>query len=226
MLTCHQPMAERDQGRLPIVPAMSGASIGAMKATPRPGTSQHRESKPATALRSCNIVTLYEDFPAAIRAHRSFDRVTRALGGNLPVHATSWSFAMLGTPQLKATIARDSASAHAIVVAARGSRELPTHVAKWVENCINHNHGDNTVLVALHEDDLEAGAQPSPLCKSIERIADRTGVSFRCTKDFEKSALQGSRETATFETPRNPIRVVGNEPHPAAIVQRRRGIHD
>jgi hypothetical protein len=135
---------------------------------------------------------------------------------------------MLGRSQLKATVVRDSASANVIVIAANGTKELPEHIAEWVENCISHDPENGTVLVALHEghDGRKAGGDTGPLCASLEQIAHRHGATFMCSKDFEEHPEDDVAPDPAFETPRNPIRVAGSAPHPAAALHRWWGIND
>lgn len=140
--------------------------------------------------RPCKVVTLYEDFPAAIRAHDSFGRLMGRFSGERPVHATSWSFGMLGTQRLKATVARDAAEADVILVSANGDREIPPHVASCIADCISRDPDARPVVIALHDDALKADGAAGPLCKSLKQIADRRHAAFLCGADLKEAAAR------------------------------------
>jgi hypothetical protein len=143
-------------------------------------------SKSAPADRPCKVVTLYEDFPAAIRAHDSFGRLMGRFSSERPVHATSWSFGMLGTERLKATVARDAAEADVILVSANGDREIPPHVASCIADCISRKPDARPVVVALHDEALKADGAAGPLCKSLKQVADRRHAAFLCGADLKE----------------------------------------
>jgi hypothetical protein len=150
-----------------------------MKVSPSSGCSL----QPSTN-HSCKIVILYECIEDAIRAQKTYDRIVRNLGGRLPVHTTSWSFALLARPELNSAILRDTALADVIIVAMNGERELPPRIATWVEVSMNGDPEAHPVLIALHADGIEGDATESPLCASLKQIADRRHVSFMCNADF------------------------------------------
>jgi hypothetical protein len=179
---------------------------------------------PHTA-RVCKIVTFYEDFEAGMRAFRFFDSVARAFSGDLPVNATSWSFSMLGMSRLTAAVLRDSPSADVLVVAAHGVKDLPPHVAMWVDRCISREPNAEPVLVALTDDELEADGSATPLCSSLMRIADRRHATFvrtadlaRCVPEFPPEPVRDGRENADSE--------LGLARFPAIKHPRRWGIND
>jgi hypothetical protein len=133
-------------------------------------------------------VTFYETFGDAVRAHKAFDKIARDLSHDRQVQATSWSFDVLGRPELNATILRDSARADVIVVATDGRSTLPERIGKWVEVCMNRNSDAKPVVVALHDDGLETEDAVAPLCSSLRKIAARGEAAFMCNADLASSA--------------------------------------
>ena len=171
---------------LPVVAHAPASSLAVMKIRSLPAHPDFSDAQPLENSRTCNIVTFYEDFDSAIRAASTFDCLARSFGGNLPVSAASWSFSMLGNPRMKAAAIRNTADASVIVVAANGGRELPAHIAAWVENCISRDPDSKPVLVALHDDAVEGDGAAAPLCGSLSRIAGRKGAAFVCNSDLKQ----------------------------------------
>jgi hypothetical protein len=175
---------EREQGGVPIVRHRFTATLRPMYSTIHPSQwKRHRTQQPA-ACRFCKIVTFYEDFSDAVRAVQKFDGIVQAFSGERPVHATSWSFDLLAKAHLNSIILDDVKYADVIVVATHGDRELPARIATWVEICIHAIPGTKPVLVALHDEGLEAEGVNAPLCASLHEIANRTDARFMCNRDL------------------------------------------
>ncbi len=158
--------------------------MASMTPSAQPTLSECTEPTAVQADRRCKIVTFYREFADAIRAYQAFDAIAENYSRDLPVHATSWSFQLLGRPELSAAILRDSAFADVIVVAADGRVKLPDTVEKWIEVCMNGNRDAQPVVVALHDEGLNAHGREDPMCSSLERIAGRRGASFICSHDL------------------------------------------
>src|SRR6266853_1269729 len=104
--------------------------------------------------RTCNIVTFYEDFASAVHAYAAFDWLSRNVGNNLPVKPTSSSFAVLAVSPPLLSVLQESAPADVLVVSAHGDKDLPPHIAAWVEDCLSREPDAKPVLVALLDDEL------------------------------------------------------------------------
>ena len=189
-------------------------------------SSDCRKSKEPAADRVCKIVTFYEDFASAIRAQKTFGCLAKNFAGSLPVKATSWSFSMLRMPRFKPAVVRDAGSANVLVIAANGRRELPPHIAGWVERCIRRNPDDKPVVVALHEDGLEPKGEPGPLCASVNRIAGRRGATFMCSRDLEALMDHGLPVEPIHDAARSPIRVPTGTRCPISSTHRWWGINE
>jgi hypothetical protein len=138
--------------------------------------------------RRFKIVTFYEEFPDAIRAHQAFDTIARKFCGDEPVKASSWSFTLLGRADLNALILADVASADVVVVAASGAREIPRRIATWIEISLDANPDRRPVVLALHEDGLKAEGAGAQLCSGLEKIAGHRNARFMCNADLESHA--------------------------------------
>jgi hypothetical protein len=175
--------------------------------------------------RACKIVTFYEDFASAMRAYRVFEWLARNFSGDLPVKATSWSFSMLGMSRLTSTVLRDSASADVLVVSANGDKDLPPHVAAWIEDCISRERNAGPVLVALLDDEFEEDGSTAILCSSLERIANREGARFLRNRDLkERMHCDLSVEPARNGSG-NPVRARDTAPY-SIVTTHRWGIND
>lgn len=197
-----------------------------MKNSPRFTQSDPPESGPMAANRACNIVTFYEDLPAAVRAQRAFDSLAQHVSPDRPVHATSWSFSMLGMSDLNAAVLLDAALADVLVVAAKGDKELPPRIAAWVEICMNKGDKAEPVVVALHDDGLESDGAAAPLCSSLEKIASRQGATFMCSHDLETCRDRDLPAEPIDDEARCPIRVAAGTLFPDAGCHRWWGIND
>jgi hypothetical protein len=155
-----------------------------MNASNQPTTCGYRDKERPHADRSCKLVIFYQEFSDAIRAHQAFDTIVENFGHGREVRATSWSFHLLGRPELNAAVIRDSALADVIVIATDGRREVPERVQQWVEICMDGSPGARPVVVALHDEGLEADGAAAPLCSSLKQIADRRGAAFMCNHDL------------------------------------------
>jgi len=187
-----------------------------MKSGP-PVSRSCRDAQRAQGSRMCKIVTFYEDFNDAIRAHQMVDRIARRVNGDLPFLATAWRFGLLGKSELNATILRDVAVADVIVVASNGDRELPERVACWIEVCMNGLPDAMPVLVALHDEGSGANRAAGPFCASLRKLATSRHAKFMCNGDFG--------ECEAYQPPSEPVRVqrdghashVEIAPYPATI---------
>lgn len=185
-----------------------------------------REAKRGGVEDSFKVVFFYEDFDSAIHCRKAFDSIAHSFGRGRPVIANSWSFSMLGSSEFNAAILMDASTAEAIVIAARGDRELPTRVVTWIEMCVNGCRKPAPLLIALHAEELEPEVEAAPLCSSLECIASRQGVTAMCGRDLQKPT-GGVHPVATF--PRHSARAGGVlDPaiYPASGTPRRWGIND
>jgi hypothetical protein len=176
-----------------------------MKISPSPGRSLDVDSSERPLDRECRIVTLYEDFPAAIRAYQSFQDLAHRFSRGRPAQPTSWSFAMLGNPRLMSAIARESADADVIVVAANGDREPPDYVASWIRRLVNQKPGARPVVLALHDDGLTSDAGTAPLCRSLEQIAGERHAKFMCGADLDRQKSHPPKHAAAHVRPESRI---------------------
>lgn len=219
-------MPERERDGVPIADECVGHTLAAMKNSPQ----QSHSERPSTELppTDCghHIVTFYEDFDGALRAQRAFDAIAQHFSPDRPTHASSWSFTMLGMPDLNAAIVLDATLADVVVVAAKGDRPLPPRIAAWVEMCMNHGERATPAVVALHADGLEPEGAAAPLCSSLEGIAGRQGATFLCGRDLPGCG-EGELPVDRFDDDaRIPIRVAATASLPKALCHRWWGIND
>ena len=177
-----------------------------MPLSPPTARSNVRENRHPNAVRFCKIVTFYEDFSDAVRAVKKFDSIVQALSPDRPVHATSWSFNLLGKAELNSIILDDVSHADVLVLASNGNHGLPERIASWVEICMHAGPGRDPVIVALHDEGADADGVAGSLCSSLKTIAERTDATFMCNRDLA---------TVQSEAPAGPARAWQLEPHAA-----------
>ena len=156
-----------------------------MNSLPKSPDTERNEAHTECAERPCKIVVFWEDFDAAIHARKAFDSIVQCVGAGREVEASSWSFSMLGSTKFNAAVLMDASRADVIVVAARGDQEIPGRVATWLELSVMRNEEDAPVLIALHDEGLDAHNEAAPLCTSLQKIAARQGARFACSQDLE-----------------------------------------
>jgi len=159
-------------------------TVRTIHVVPHSTETKPRNAQQPEAGRFCKVVIFYEEFADASRAVQKFDDIIQGLSGDRPVYATSWGFDLLGKRDLNTIILNDVSSADVIVVAMHGDRELPERVASWVAICTAAVQTKKPVLVALHDDGMEADGVAAPLCKSLKDIACRTDAAFMCNHDL------------------------------------------
>lgn len=197
-----------------------------MKSHPNPPEAERNEAHTECTERPCKIVVFWEDFDAAIHARKAFDSVVQSASGGREVEASSWSFSMLASTKFNAAVLMDASRADVIVVAARGDQEIPGRFATWLELSVMRNTGDSPVLIALHDDGLDAHNEAAPLCTLLQKIAARQGARFACGQD-----LEGFRSDSFSRQPMNPSRAIQSQSHeptlrPYAATQRWCGINE
>jgi len=205
----------------------AGALEWGMDSSPLPSAEPKRREKQRThAGRHCKIVTFYEDFADAARAMKKFDSIVRAFGGDLPVHATSWSFELLCKARLNSIILDDVSHADVLIVASNGNRPLPERVASWVEICVHAAPGGKPVIVGLHDEELEPDGVAAPLCSSLDHAAKRTGAAFMCNRDLAERLKPDAASSPIRARRENPDSAVAAAQYPAAEDFRWWGIND
>jgi hypothetical protein len=134
----------------------------------------------------CRITLFYEDFQSAMHASHELGGLMHRLESAGPVRASSWSFDLLHSKRLAPTVARDSADADVVVVAAHGGQRVPAHVGEWIANCLARESDARPTVIALHDEALEADGGAAPLCDSLKQIADRQCACFLCGADLKQ----------------------------------------
>lgn len=97
-----------------------------------------------------NVVTVYEDFETGQNARKTYDFLAEHLGNEFRLNNQMWKFDVLAMPKLKEMAASDAAAADIILVAMRGTNDLPTEVREWMKLWLAH--GTRAIaMVALFE---------------------------------------------------------------------------
>lgn len=129
---------------------------------------------------SFNVVLVYEDFPAGIRATQMVDRLLHDLDPQFAYDSKIWKFDILQIAQLRELAVQDAADADLIIIAAHGTTELPAAVKCWINLWLARAGRSRRALVSL----LNSRAEPSPSAGSIRsylrEIAQKGQMDFFC----------------------------------------------
>jgi hypothetical protein len=215
-----QRLSETRRAGLPIVAFSAATTLRRMNFLPR---TVH---VPRHAANPCKIVTFYEDFMAATRAYQIFDWLVQTFGGNLPVTTTSWSFSMLAMSRLTDAVLRASPSADVLVISASGDKDLPAHVALWMDRCITREPDSEPVLLALTAADWEEAEPATPFLASVEQIAIRRRARFMNGKSVAEHLKPRLAPEPPPREPHNPVRFDSKTTRAPVFWNRRWGIND
>lgn len=122
-----------------------------------------------------NVVIAYEDFETGQHARKTYDFLVEHLGEEFCLHNQMWKFDVLAMPKLREMAASDAAAADIVMVAVRGSNELPAEVKEWMELWLSQ--GTRAIaVVALFED---SGQSIANLVQDyLAEVARRANVEF------------------------------------------------
>ena len=126
------------------------------------------------------IVIVYEDFAAGVRAKRILDRLGAALKPAIEINTGLWKFELLDDPQLREHAASEASKADMIVVSARGDSDLPTAVKNWVERWLAQKGGGLAALVALLDHPPQTDDSSWPAYAYLLQVAGEGKMDFFC----------------------------------------------
>ena len=97
----------------------------------------------------------------------------------LHVNSCSWSFRNLERADLRSITIRDGAAADVIIIAVADVGDVPEHVKRWLEACLQKQRKGRAVLVDLHEEDA-AHDGPENVCTFLGGLAERWRTELLC----------------------------------------------
>ena len=109
-----------------------------------------------------------------------------ALGTDLLVRSTCWSFAMLERPDGAALALHSAAEADVVIIAGTGPEPVPQHVQEWLDSCLEHQMVRRAMLVGLDGGDQHHAGMRGPLCAYVASQASRWQTDFMCNEDFDE----------------------------------------
>ncbi len=124
------------------------------------------------------IVLVYEDMTAALRAVGQLFKLRCQLPGGFEQRLSTWNFAMLDQPDLRARVSADTAAAGLIVIAASSpGRQLPAHVANWLRDALSTRaDGQPCAVAPLFTHQRQPDGPDSPRLRYVHHLAAETGA--------------------------------------------------
>src|SRR5262249_16701684 len=126
-----------------------------------------------------NIVVVYEDFFTGAYAIRTVERLFQHgnKGRDLRIE-NLWQFDLLDNPKLREIAAAEAAKADLVIICARGSRELPSSIKRWLQQWLGKRADGQVAMVTLLDDSSQDVHQRSRLELYLEECAHRAGMGF------------------------------------------------
>ncbi|MHB8519479.1 MAG: hypothetical protein ACYDH9_01860 [Limisphaerales bacterium] len=127
-----------------------------------------------------NVVLVYEDFPAGVRAKQTLDRLLHDLDPQFVYNSKIWKFDILQISQLRELAAQDAADADLIILAACGTTELPAGVKCWINLWLARAGRSRRALVSLLDNRTEPATNRGSICSYLREIAQKGHMDFFC----------------------------------------------
>ena len=108
-----------------------------------------QQTKPMESNLEIEVVIVYENFAAGIRAKSMLDRLSAALQPEFGINRGLWKFELLDYPQLREQAAIEALKADMIVVSTNGDSDLPEHIKNWIESWLPQKREGLAALIAL-----------------------------------------------------------------------------
>jgi hypothetical protein len=126
-----------------------------------------------------SVAVAYEDFPAGVRALRTFQGLFDA--DQRPFQfdmRNAWKFDFLRISELREAAVTETARADLIIVSLHSACELPSTVKWWIETAIERREGDPGALVLLYDGGRWDGAKQPPAEVYLTQCAQKGGLDF------------------------------------------------
>jgi len=134
--------------------------------------------------RQLRTILVYENLAAAVRAQSLIHRLATELRPEFELFNQVWKFELLRHPQLKQEVTAEAIEADVIIISASSGTELPPLINSWIESWLPEKIGQQASLIALFDQEVEAGngaeEGPPSACEYLRRIAEAGGMDFFC----------------------------------------------
>ena len=132
--------------------------------------------------RTFNAVMAYEDARLAERAQKAWEHLMSTLQGDHCSGLRLWQFDLLRTAEMRGAAARDAAQADMILIATRGTGELPTDVKDWIDGWLVQKRkaydSQRTLAALFGALPMTVGIHALAQFAYLQRVARRGNMDF------------------------------------------------
>jgi len=151
--------------------------------------------------RTFTAVMAYEDASTAERAKKAWNYLVSTLRGHSEPGLRLWKFDVLRIREMRDVAARDAARADMILIATRGTLDLPAEVKVWIDGWLAHKgeaQDDQSTLAVLFDAPPDKVGVPALAQFAYLQRAARRGNMDSLVSTFDQSG-------ATTEFSRPPL---------------------
>ena len=123
-----------------------------------------------------DVLLVYEDFSAGLRARQALDRILRQLELEADFNVNLWRFDLLREPALLERAANEAAKAWLVFLSAHSQGELPGTVNLWFKQWLERRGGEPCALAVLLDTLAVDPAEASQRLQALRASALAAGV--------------------------------------------------
>jgi hypothetical protein len=152
-----------------------------------------------------NIVIVYENIEAGIRARETAERITSELDGEMDINSNIWNYELLRQRQLRAQAAADASVADMIVISVSNPEQLPAFVQAWVDEWMFDRAGGAAALVLILNGNAARRGERSTVVQHLRTVARRSQMAFFCNTDYRPARTPTHRRVTVQARAAAPV---------------------
>jgi hypothetical protein len=145
-------------------------------------TSDFSSSSPGFAeLSRINVVVVYHDFAAGLRAKAFCDYLGKRFSPEFQIGFKLWRFDILELAICRKAALAEAANADIMVIAAESSSPLPASLMGWLEDWAMQHAVEDAALILLLEHAAGADSESLAPLANLRQLAEHAGAPFFCS---------------------------------------------
>jgi hypothetical protein len=136
-----------------------------------------------------NIVIVYKDPAAAVRAMHALDGSAGQFEGTIEFHRQLWRFDFLGEPRWRSQAMMDVLKADLLLISAGSEGDLPDWFQTWLCDCLSQMRDTTGAVVALLKDVERPDAPAVGRLLSLREAAREAGWDFISSPPVNEPAV-------------------------------------
>ena len=134
------------------------------------------------------VLVMYEDRTAGLRASRSLDRLASRLGGGAELNRKLWRFDVLGLPLVREQAAVEASSVDILLLSLNSRKALPTAVQEWLHRWLDHKEERPYALGVLLDPAQDRQGTDDSGVAYAKKVAAEAGADFFCSGSEKTTA--------------------------------------